>query len=84
MSAMDDLPGGESVEAQYTPEELEKIRSAVVAGETPKCPRCDVKMTRRSIGGGSFGLGYARKRDWLICGKCKRSAVFDIARGTRN
>jgi hypothetical protein len=40
-------------------------------------------MTRREIGGGSFGLGYARHRDWLICGKCRRSAIFDIQRGTR-
>jgi hypothetical protein len=40
-------------------------------------------MTRREIGGGSFGLGYARQRDWLICGKCRRSAIFDIHRGTR-
>ena len=30
------------------------------------------------------GLGYARKRDRLIRGRCKQSAVFDIARGTRN
>ncbi len=71
-------------EAQYTSAELEEIRSAVAANEMPRCPRCDVKMSIRPIGGGSFGLGYARKRDWLICGKCKRSAVFDIARGTRN
>ena len=43
----------------------------------PLCPRCAVAMTRREIGGGSFGLGYARQRDWLICGKCRRSAIFD-------
>jgi hypothetical protein len=40
-------------------------------------------MSRREIGGGSFGLGYARQRDWLICGSCRRSAIFDIHRGTR-
>jgi hypothetical protein len=41
-------------------------------------------MTVRSIGGGSFGLGYARRREWLICPQCKRSAIFDVKRGTRN
>lgn len=41
-------------------------------------------MTERKIGGGSFGLGYARKREWLICPKCHRSALFDVRRGTRN
>jgi hypothetical protein len=43
-----------------------------------------VKVTQRSIGGGSFGLGYARQREWLICPKCRRSAVFDVRRRTRN
>jgi hypothetical protein len=41
-------------------------------------------MTARNIGGGSFGLGYARKREWLICPTCKRSVIFDVKRGTRN
>lgn len=70
--------------AQYSGEELARIRESLTSGEAPVCPICEVKMSHRDIGGGSFGLGYARKRDWLICGKCKRSAVFDIERGTRN
>ena len=70
--------------AQYTPDELKAIREAFVAGSMPECPRCHVRMTERPIGGGSFGLGYARKREWLICPKCHRSAIYDIKRGTRN
>jgi ribosomal protein S27AE len=70
-------------QAQYTPIELQQIREEFTAHRTPLCPRCNVAMTRREIGGGSFGLGYARQRDWLICGKCRRSAIFDIQRGTR-
>ncbi|MFL5497853.1 MAG: hypothetical protein ACJ8AA_04785 [Gemmatimonadaceae bacterium] len=69
--------------AQYTAAELQAIRAEFAEGRMPKCPRCDVVMTRREIGGGSFGLGYARQRDWLICAKCRRSAIFDIHRGTR-
>jgi len=69
--------------AQYSPTELQQIRGEFASGRTPVCPRCEVAMTRREIGGGSFGLGYARQRDWLICGKCRRSAIFDIHRGTR-
>lgn len=85
MTTADDLPPGEFAgEAQYSAGELDQIRSALTAGVQPTCPICHVKMSHRDIGGGSFGLGYARRRDWLICGKCKRSAVFDIARGTRN
>jgi hypothetical protein len=70
-------------QAQYTPSELAQIRKEFTGGRTPLCPRCNTAMTRREIGGGSFGLGYARQRDWLICGKCRRSAIFDIQRGTR-
>ena len=55
----------------------------VVRG-TATCPRCAVTMTQRSIGGGSFGLGYARKREWFICPSCHRSVIFDVKRGTRN
>ena len=70
--------------AQYDPEEQRALRETVAAGGAPHCPRCGVAMTRRSIGGGSFGLGYARRREWLICPSCHRSAIFDVKRGTRN
>ena len=70
--------------AQYTPDELKAIRDVFVTGTMPECPRCHVHMTERPIGGGSFGLGYARKREWLICPRCRRSAIYDMKRGTRN
>lgn len=68
----------------YTAAEQRAIRDAYAAGESPRCPRCDVPMTARPVGGGSFGLGYARRREWLICPRCRRSALFDVKRGTRN
>ncbi len=71
-------------QAQFTPEELKEIRVIFIGGAMPDCPRCRVHMTQRPIGGGSFGLGYARKREWLICPGCHRSAIYDIKRGTRN
>jgi hypothetical protein len=70
--------------AQFDADEQRAIRTAVVSGEQPTCPRCGVALTARTIGGGSFGLGYARRREWLICPKCHRSAIFDVKRGTRN
>ena len=69
--------------AQYTAAELAEMRESVLKGELPQCPRCTQRMTERPVGGGSFGLGYARKREWLICPKCHRSAIFDVRRGTR-
>jgi hypothetical protein len=70
--------------AQYEPEEERVIRERYAAGASPSCPRDGVVLTRRSIGGGSFGLGYARRREWLICPACRRSVIFDVKRGTRN
>ena len=69
--------------AQFEPSEQQAIRAAVAAGKPPICPRDGATMTSRAIGGGSFGLGYARRREWLICPTCKRSLIFDRRRGTR-
>ncbi|MGI8509109.1 MAG: hypothetical protein ACR2MQ_07280 [Gemmatimonadaceae bacterium] len=70
--------------AQYTTFQLAAIRDAFTADQPVECPVCGGRMTARAIGGGSFGLGYARKREWLICTSCRRSAIFDVKRGTRN
>ena len=70
--------------AQYEPAEQQAIRDAVLAGEKAVCPRDGTAMTTRAIGGGSFGLGYARRREWLMCPTCRRSVIFDRRRGTRN
>ena len=83
MSAEDDAARGDK-RAQYSPAEQQAMRAAFVSGVPVKCPGCDVVMIARAIGGGSFGLGYARQREWLLCPRCKRSAMFDVKRGTRN
>ena len=70
--------------AQFTADEQRALRDAYATGTMPACPRDGTTMTTRSIGGGSFGLGYARRREWLICPSCRRSVLFDLKRGTRN
>lgn len=70
--------------AAFTPAEERAVREAYTAQGSADCPRCAVRMRERSIGGGSFGLGYARKREWLLCPQCHRSVLFDLKRGTRN
>ena len=69
--------------ARFQPSEERAVREAYARGEPPRCPRDNGTMTVRRIGGGSFGLGYARTREWLICPTCKRSVIFDMKRGTR-
>lgn len=80
---MSDGAGAGAEEARFTAEEERALRAAVAAGGTPACPRCAVSLTRRALGGGSFGLGYRRQREWLLCPSCRRSAIFDVRRGTR-
>lgn len=70
--------------ARYEPAEERALRERFAAGEPLTCPRDGSTMTARPIGGGSFGLGYARRREWLICPHCRRSVLFDVKRGTRN
>ncbi|MDZ7632546.1 MAG: hypothetical protein U5K74_14650 [Gemmatimonadaceae bacterium] len=79
-AARDDGP------AQYSLSEQAAIRAAVLSETPPQCPRCASHpvMSRKGIGGGSFGLGYQRRRDWFVCPACHRSAIFDLKRGTRN
>ncbi|MFY7923205.1 MAG: hypothetical protein ACOVSI_12400 [Gemmatimonas sp.] len=74
-------PAGAS--ARFAAEEEKAMRTVVQNGGMPECPRCRVRMTHRPIGGGSFGLGYHRQREWLLCPSCRRSAIFDVRRGTR-
>ena len=71
-------------EASFEAAEERQIRAEFAAHAAAKCPRDGTAMTTRSIGGGSFGLGYSRTREWLICPVCKRSVIFDAKRGTRN
>jgi hypothetical protein len=80
----DDPPVGAGEAAKYDAAEERALREAYAAAGRATCPRCGVAMTVRHIGGGSFGLGYARRREWLICPSCRRSAIFDVKRGTRN
>jgi hypothetical protein len=71
------------VTSAYDAAEVAELRVAVAEGRAAVCPRDGAVMVSRAIGGGSFGLGYARRREWLICPTCKRSAIFDVGRGTR-
>lgn len=80
---MSDATDGPVERARYDVAEERAIRDAAAAGKVPECPRCHVPLTRRPIGGGSFGLGYARTREWLLCPSCRRSVIFDVKRGTR-
>ena len=73
-----------SERSQFDAAEERRVRESYAKDGQAECPRCAVRMRERAIGGGSFGLGYARQREWLLCPSCHRSVLFDIKRGTRN
>jgi hypothetical protein len=73
----------EAESARYSDAEELAVREEWRATQAATCPRCRVAMRERPITGGSFGLGYRRTREWLMCPKCKRSVLFDAERGTR-
>lgn len=81
---MSEGPTGPAERASFSAEEEAGVREQYTAGGQAACPRCAVPMRAKGIGGGSFGLGYARRREWLICPRCRRSVIFDLRRGTRN
>lgn len=70
-------------QAAYSTDEERALREHFAAHQAATCPRDGGAMTVRDIGGGSFGLGYARRRQWLLCPQCRRSVIFDRERGTR-
>lgn len=72
-----------SDDASYSIAEESTVRDDWRATGAARCPRCDVAMRESRITGGSFGLGYQRRRHWLMCPQCKRSVLFDAERGTR-
>jgi hypothetical protein len=72
-----------SESASFSPTEERELRATYGRGEPVICPRCSVALTHRALGGGSFGLGYSRRREWLLCPACRRSVLFDAQRGTR-
>jgi hypothetical protein len=85
MTGDDSAPDGRSGDSRATYDAAEEllIRRQFREAASARCPRDGDTMTVRNIGGGSFGLGYARRREWLLCPTCRRSVIFDRERGTR-
>lgn len=64
----------------YTAEQRRRLEAAVRAGEAPRCPACGAVLARRGVPP-KRELPYVRRRVWLICPSCKRSAAVDERRG---
>jgi hypothetical protein len=63
----------------YTRDEERRVRTDVLRGRRPRCPRCDRAMGRRAVPPRPE-VAYVRRRSWWLCGGCRRSVVVDEPR----
>lgn len=63
----------------YSAQERRRLADALARGEAPTCPACGAALARREIAP-KRDVPYVRRRVWLICPACKRSAAVDAAR----
>lgn len=66
----------------YTPDERREIVRALARGGPVPCPACGT-LTARSEVPTPPDLPYVRRRVWVLCPACKRSAAVDIRKDGR-
>ena len=66
----------------YTREQRRALAEAVRRGETPRCPVCGSALARREVEP-QQAVSYVRRRVWLICTGCQRSAALDLRADAR-
>lgn len=68
--------------ANYSREERRRLAEAAAEGKPLRCPVCGGGLARRRVEPGR-GVGYVRRRSWVLCPACKRSAAVDVRPGAR-
>ena len=63
----------------FTPAERDQARAAIREGRAPSCPHCGVTLSIQVIDP-KAETAYVRKRLWLLCPRCKRTASIDAPR----
>ncbi len=61
---------------QLEPDEVERIRAALISGSDAVCTRCEGRLDRTDVSPRS-DVPYVRDRIWLICGNCGATLVMD-------
>jgi ribosomal protein S27AE len=60
----------------YTDEETRTLLHDFLEGRSLLCPRCGVPMDARPVHP-RRDVSYVRDRLWLVCPRCRRTAVLD-------
>lgn len=61
----------------YTAEQRRALARAVAAGDAPVCPGCATPLDVRPVDPPGE-VAYVRRRAWLFCPGCKRTAAVDL------
>jgi hypothetical protein len=65
------------VTGPYTARERRALSRALAAGEAPPCPACDTALDVRPVDPPAE-VAYVRRRVWVLCPGCGRTAAVDI------
>jgi uncharacterized protein with PIN domain len=60
----------------YTAEQRRTIAAALVTGDAA-CPVCGAELARQTVEPAP-GVAYVRKRIWVLCPACRRTASLDV------
>ncbi len=60
----------------FTDEETKELTRALLGDHVLLCPRCGVPLDTRSVPP-RRDVSYVRDRMWLVCPRCRRTAVLD-------
>lgn len=60
----------------FTAAERRALEGALHQGDPLRCPRCDTELSAQRVDR-SPEVAYVRRRVWVICPACRRTASLD-------
>jgi uncharacterized protein with PIN domain len=65
------------VNGSYAAAQQRALEAALARGQKLRCPQCNTALTARAVQAPAE-VAYVRRRVWVICPACRRSASLDI------
>jgi hypothetical protein len=64
----------------YSAAERRALAEGLTAGDAPACPACGARLAVREVEA-PRQVSYVRRRVWVLCPACKRTAAVDVRGG---